>query len=176
LAFGSGLSPWKGGGFGMFSTVSSPSSRFIRVYLISGDTASPVHVPEEILDDAREVRTIPSVRRLTRLAQQIAKTEWVERTITAPDPVNTDRSDDASQNRSDDNVQGDDPPVSLGDRGPGVRLPFYSPVSRSGYVSSDLDRVSFDSVRVELWHYRFDSTLVQIHSEQLFAVMVPRPK
>ncbi|HVX57896.1 MAG TPA: hypothetical protein VHA37_09290, partial [Candidatus Saccharimonadales bacterium] len=35
LATRYGLSAWKGGGFGMFSTVDSPDARFLRIYLIT---------------------------------------------------------------------------------------------------------------------------------------------
>ena len=34
--------PWKGGSFGMFSTIDLPPSRLHRVYLIQGDTQIPI--------------------------------------------------------------------------------------------------------------------------------------
>ncbi|MCB9749224.1 MAG: hypothetical protein H6713_04360 [Myxococcales bacterium] len=51
-----GLSPWKGGGFGMFSTVDSPSARFVVLALVTEDGARPVPVPDAARREAAAAR------------------------------------------------------------------------------------------------------------------------
>ena len=52
------LSRWKGGGFGMFTTVDSPSARFLRVYLISETGEVPVLVPSLNIEGTARVSRI----------------------------------------------------------------------------------------------------------------------
>ena len=40
----SNLSPWKGGGFGMFSNVDRPAVRFLHIYLITEKGEIPITV------------------------------------------------------------------------------------------------------------------------------------
>ncbi|MDQ3802393.1 MAG: hypothetical protein M3416_00835 [Acidobacteriota bacterium] len=70
------LSPWKGGGFGMFSTVESPSSRIIRAYLITGGVKVPVQVPEQYRRLASQIRTKPSQPAVEELAAALAARQW----------------------------------------------------------------------------------------------------
>src|SRR5438552_13657048 len=77
LARTAGLSPWKGGGFGMFSTVDTPSARFLRAYLLRGSEAIPVLIPRVLQPLAAEVRTLPRPRALTSLADKLAGGTWV---------------------------------------------------------------------------------------------------
>ena len=68
--------PWKGGGFGMFSTVDSVAARYLRVYVIKGDTRIPVNVPTWLEQQATGVRTAPSRKKLRRLSAQLAELHW----------------------------------------------------------------------------------------------------
>lgn len=62
------LSPWKGGGFGMFSTVDFPSSRKLKVYFI-GENNEKVRVPRKIYRKMeKRFRTLPTKKRFDRLA------------------------------------------------------------------------------------------------------------
>jgi hypothetical protein len=49
------LSRWKGGGFGMFSTLDSPSARFLRISLITPDGEFPVVVPSYLIELERRI-------------------------------------------------------------------------------------------------------------------------
>jgi hypothetical protein len=49
------LTPWKGGGFGMFSSIDSHSSRSVRLLLLSSDNTSPLRVELPI---TREISTL----------------------------------------------------------------------------------------------------------------------
>jgi hypothetical protein len=71
------LSPWKGGGFGMFSTIESPSSRVIRVYLITnGKTRVPVQIPDQSRKLAAQIRTKPKQSDIDKLAVALSNQSW----------------------------------------------------------------------------------------------------
>jgi hypothetical protein len=76
------LSPWKGGGFGMFSTYDSPSNRFLRLTLtLDGTPPTEVRVPlprkGAIGDQLRELRTLPSDQAARTALNTLAKSEWL---------------------------------------------------------------------------------------------------
>ena len=77
LRASSDLTPWKGGGFGMFSTVDSPGTRLVRVEVTSPLGRTPVAVPAHLRDLAGAVRAAPSDGRMSALAQALADELWV---------------------------------------------------------------------------------------------------
>lgn len=64
--------PWKGGGFGMFSTVGSEDSRFLRCWE-NGHTAVPV--PGYLGREELRTRVAPSPQRLERFKGLLAESE-----------------------------------------------------------------------------------------------------
>ena len=78
LAHTAGLSPWLGGGFGMFATIDSRGERHIAILAESPGLQRELDLPEELEDLAERVRALPSEDRLTALAREIAAIE-VER-------------------------------------------------------------------------------------------------
>lgn len=78
------LSPWKGGGFGMFSTVDSPDARFLRIYLINGNEEIPVLVLDSLKTLAREAQTRPDRALLLSLAGRMARGTWGPYRLTHP--------------------------------------------------------------------------------------------
>jgi len=71
------LSRWKGGGFGMFTTVDSPSSRFLRIHLDTADGQIPVLIPPELRKLAQKARVLPSHARMSALADALRQGTWV---------------------------------------------------------------------------------------------------
>ncbi len=72
------LSPWKGGGFGMFSTVDSVRARFIRARVRVDGRELPVALPRALRPIARSVRAMPQPDRLASLARDLMEAPWVE--------------------------------------------------------------------------------------------------
>ena len=67
------LTPWKGGGFGMFSTVDNPRRRIVRCLLIGDDgRETPLKIPARLERLTWEVRAIPTADRLSELAHEVA--------------------------------------------------------------------------------------------------------
>jgi hypothetical protein len=73
-----GQSAWKGGGFGMFSTVDAPQARFLRLFVVTERGRVPVEAPAKLQKLISELRTAPSQRRAQELAAQLAKESWID--------------------------------------------------------------------------------------------------
>jgi hypothetical protein len=77
LARAQALTAWKGGGFGMFSTVDSRNARFLRIHLLAEGKETAVQLPRTAQVLAREIRSLPTTQRLQRLADTLAALSWV---------------------------------------------------------------------------------------------------
>ena len=71
------LTPWKGGGFGMFSTNDDPS-RQVHVWIVGQEGEKKVELPEGSWSEAALAATFPSQGRLTKLGRRIAAIERAE--------------------------------------------------------------------------------------------------
>ena len=68
------LSPWKGGGFGMFST-NDDQQRPIRIWVTDAGGEREILTPEGLGKEASRVTAMPSKGRLIGLARSIARRE-----------------------------------------------------------------------------------------------------
>lgn len=72
------LTPWKGGGFGMFSTVDVDTARIVTLHLKVEGTEYPVEMPRDFSSDVESLRPMPTAARTERLARRLAARQWVE--------------------------------------------------------------------------------------------------
>ena len=70
-----GLSPWKGGGFGMFSTLDARPFRYVRVYLTAPERSEELAIPASLEDAAAAAEILPTDAQLERLALRIVERE-----------------------------------------------------------------------------------------------------
>jgi hypothetical protein len=75
LATRADLSPWLGGGFGMFATIDSRSERHLVVYVDAPGLTRQIDVPEELEDRATRVRALPAPGRMRGLAEALLERE-----------------------------------------------------------------------------------------------------
>jgi hypothetical protein len=70
-----GLSPWKGGGFGMFSSLDRAETRLLRCDLVTGSSRTPVALSrsERMSRLASKARSEPTRPRLEALAAEIER-------------------------------------------------------------------------------------------------------
>lgn len=74
LVEGYGLSRWLGGGFGMFSTTDSSTSRHVHAFTTAGDGArSEIELPAELDELMRHTRVLPTPIAVARLAAAVAR-------------------------------------------------------------------------------------------------------
>jgi hypothetical protein len=75
LAKTAALSPWKGGGFGMFSTTDDAGRRRVRVYVSAAERSEEVAITPSLEDAAVRAAVLPSDLALTRLAERVIERE-----------------------------------------------------------------------------------------------------
>ena len=63
LARTAGLSPWKGGGFGMFSTTDDAGRRHVRVFVSAPERSEEIAIAPSLEDAARRAAVLPTRRR-----------------------------------------------------------------------------------------------------------------
>jgi hypothetical protein len=69
------LTAWKGGGFGMFSTLDDGPRRYVRIYLDSEGRSEEIEVPASLQDPAARLATLPSPSRLARFTEAVIARE-----------------------------------------------------------------------------------------------------
>ena len=145
LAHTHDLSPWKGGGFSMFSAVDRSDRRIVRCYLETPHGKVPVRVPDS--DLRKKAVAMPTGPRAFRLAQSLAQSVWVS--------------------GSSDDGEADAPPE--GCVPPGLRA--VSPDQPLPAASSPVD---FSRVDLEVWKVGFRSTDRMLRAQRLIAVTAER--
>jgi hypothetical protein len=75
LARTAGLSPWKGGGFGMFSTTDDTARRRVRVFVNAPQRSEEMEVPPSLEDLARRAAVLPTDAALAGLAHAVVERE-----------------------------------------------------------------------------------------------------
>lgn len=72
LVSSAALTPWCGGGFGMFSTLDSRGARVLRAVALGDGWQEPLEIPAALEDAARRAAVLPSDARLEELARALA--------------------------------------------------------------------------------------------------------
>ena len=75
LARTADLSPWKGGGFGMFATSDGTSTRFVRLYVRGPDRSEEIAMQPSFERAAARAQLFPSTALMRRLAAAVAARE-----------------------------------------------------------------------------------------------------
>jgi len=126
------LTPWKGGGFGMFSTVDDPDARWVRCYVVTNGREVAVEAPPSVARDLGVISALPTHRRLETLAGDLSRYRW----------VNADFDRDPKGAPAACPPAGEPPVIRAWETG--EREPKASEIA------------PVDAIRVELWRLRFD--------------------
>lgn len=172
LAKTHGLTPWKGGGFGMFSTVDDPSARWVRCYAIADGREVPTPVPDELDRAAARLRAMPSQEGLRRLAADLGRMRFVNREYDKN--VEAEKRLGANLAKKADLADICWQPIPGCEAALPPSLRIWDATEREPQPS---ELAAVQSVRVELWRYRFDlasrrmiawkaaSAVAQVHGE-----------
>src|SRR5262245_11829423 len=71
LARNANLTPWKGGGFGMFSTTDGNANRYLRVYVSGPQRSEELQLKPSMEDLATRAQMYPGNSQLEKLAKAI---------------------------------------------------------------------------------------------------------
>jgi hypothetical protein len=145
------LTPWEGGGFGMFSTVDSMGNRLLRCTLITDRGDFPIEIPPSMHDLRRQATSIPTPELLSDFARQLTQVTW--------EPSR--RSGNSETSNGADASELEYKMIAKGE--------YY------GYSSHHLplgtgDRANLVGVRVEVMRLVFDSREQCLSAEQILAV------
>lgn len=144
-----GLTPWKGGGFGMFSTVDDPQARWIRCYAITNGREIPAGASEQFKRRIARLRAMPSQERLQQLADDYGRMRFVNDSF--DQNIEAERKQNADLAPAGDDHPAAAPAPTAADAAPSLRV--WEPDEREPKPS---ELVAVQSVRVELWRWRFD--------------------
>jgi hypothetical protein len=75
LAKTASLSPWKGGGFGMFASTQAGPARTVRVFVSAPERSEELEIPESLAESALKVATFPSEPLLKSFARRVIARE-----------------------------------------------------------------------------------------------------
>ena len=70
-----GLSPWKGGGFGMFSTTDDAGRRHVRVFVSAPERSEEIAISPSLEDAAARAAVLPGDGEFARLARRVVERE-----------------------------------------------------------------------------------------------------
>ena len=161
-AYANDQSPWKGGGFGMFSTVDSPRARFLKIYLVSENGEVAVRPPPRLSRLQRKVRTKPTQDNLDLLARTLGKETWVRAPF--PNLFYSAQTNGGQQ-------QTDIPGASLE-----IDTEFLtrSKLPREPEFPAEF-LVAYESIRVELWKYHYETENSTVRAIKQFEISAERP-
>jgi hypothetical protein len=173
------LSPWKGGGFGMFSTVDSPAARFLRIFLITKNEEIPILLPPDMNTTAQQVRTIPTEAGLRNIARYVSRGQWVAYQMDSAvdhyrDLLSKYSAADGDLTRHDQIpdrnavTAADRKVIDFGE----ARILRRLQVGES--VSPHNPPIEFTKVRAELWMIKFDAQTSQLRAARVFEITVDR--
>jgi hypothetical protein len=133
------LTPWKGGGFGMFSTVDSVGARFVKIYVQTADGVDATSASAPDTELLRKIHAAPAERDVRLLADGLLYGDWVEveRSKVAQKPGSVNRPRMVRL-------------VNPGEPAPPENL-----------------HVECTAVRVEVWKYRFAPAANELQSEKI---------
>lgn len=70
-----GLTAWKGGGFGMFSTTDDAARRRVRVFVSAPERSEEIAIAPSLENAARRAAALPADHQLARLAEGVVARE-----------------------------------------------------------------------------------------------------
>lgn len=146
------LTPWKGGGFGMFSSFEGPDSRFIKVYLLTKGGELPTRLPQGFEREVTFACTEPDQRQLKSIALELTLFYWFKGHGTWPDLSSIDNRAKYKQ------------PDGVTDI-----LAVHHPEAL--YQTHEI--IDVQSIRVEMWRTRLDPNGAVLRTELWMASTVP---
>lgn len=173
------LTPWKGGGFGMFSSADIPPWRTLRIYLDTGDGEALALYTSLPVQDTR-VLNMPDTRTLEHIAWQAANTKWkvfsteevLDDVLQMPADLRTflARSGVVQRYRSRLDSLAADSSRAVPSGDDANPLFYVKEIAFAQSPSANVDSPKLEAVRVEVLRLRYDREGRHAYSELLNSV------
>lgn len=149
------MSPWKGGGFGMFSTIDSPGSRIIRVYANVNNQYVPISEPSRYKSILQRVKTLPTSSNISILLDSLKNNQWTYYQLSPPglNEITTD-VDSTDYSVMDINKWF-------------VQKKWFREVKKD---EKNVETIPIDHYKIEVWKLRYSSKENKIHLEPLLNI------
>lgn len=166
------LTAWKGGGFGMFSTFDAPTSRALRVVLLTEEGEAVVALPNLRVRKERLVN-LPDADVLGSLAAQALQEEWIVYAYDQLHPIGAELPEEFQRQLARTQARRraalrEDSTAALPEGRP-ERIAFPH-ARRSGALEGRRPEVL--GARAEVWRLGFDPAADRLHAEPVNRVTV----
>lgn len=155
-SFFNNLTPWKGGGFGMFSSTKTPSSYFFRLRIKTEDGIFPAYIPSEYDVHIKKIRSQPSKRAVENLSFRIFNSHWID-------------TKNLPNNRIGESIKMRIEAYNE------EEIPRYISISDS-HIKSDVKKMSDYSVIMEVWRSHFNRRENELENKKLYAITIENDK
>lgn len=191
------LTPWKGGGFGMFSTVDSLEARYVKIFLVMGERSIPAIPPPSLSADYLRVQALPTQVGIDALAVRLAQSSWID-TATGqnrfrPQPGRIPQDGPVFAPPGGGPMPGRLVPGGLAPGNPAAGPQFLPPqpgtlpgpevrnvraLETSEPLPPGADVLRFDSLRLEVWRYNYTAASSEVIASRIAAAAktAPSPK
>ncbi|WP_425616736.1 hypothetical protein NA78x_000390 [Anatilimnocola sp. NA78] len=166
-------SPWKGGGFGMFSTIDSEQARSVHAWLITDSGEHPLELPSDVAKTVSELRTIPNQAGLSDLANKLAQRQWSDPALAQEQLAAQLRNEPPDRPLTAQRLR------ELRDQGVSTAVQTTTgnlqPASLAAVPKGETNRqaVPFQAVRVEIWKYEMPVGTNELKNRVLFTAKAP---
>lgn len=166
------LTAWKGGGFGMFSTFDAPTSRALRLVLLTEEGEAVVAFPNLRVRKER-LLNMPSTGVLTDLAAQAVREDWIVYSYDQLAAIGSELPEEfqrqlARHEQARRAAHREDSTAAPPEGRP--PLVAFSYARRSSKLEGR--RPPILGARAEVWRLDFDAAIGQLHAEPIDSVTV----
>lgn len=161
-----GQTPWKGGGFGMFSTFDAENARFVRAWLLTEHGTRPIEIPSELDKRVAELRAAPNQAGLDELAKRLTLRTWYDPVAAREQFTVALQNDSANQPLDGERLralrQTRLPAGSI------ATVPHSTPLVANKKSERREPTIPFRGVRVELWRFTMPAGTANLQAELLY--------
>lgn len=161
-----GQTPWKGGGFGMFSTFDAENARFVRGWLLTEQGTRPIEIPSELDKRVAELRAAPNQAGLDELALRLTQRTWYDPVAARQHFAAALQNEPTSQPLDGERLRAlretRQPAESM------VAVPTSTPLVANKKTERREPTIPFRGVRVELWKFTMPPGTANLQAELLY--------
>ncbi|MFT5523237.1 MAG: hypothetical protein ACI9G1_003225 [Pirellulaceae bacterium] len=162
---------WKGGGFGMFSTVDARTARFVRAYLVTETGEIPVDIPDQMKKRETEFRAAPQKSQLDLLATELANFRWYSPEMRWR-KIATQHANHSPDSVADRDILYPSKLLALTDRKQLLGERWKIAATRGRRAEKvDSAAIPVKAIRLEYWKYHYDKSNNQLVAEKQFDVV-----
>jgi hypothetical protein len=166
-----GQTPWKGGGFGMFSTFDAENARFVRAWLITSQGPRPIEIPSEFDKRIAELRAAPNQQGLDDLVKRLTARMWYDPAAARAQLVESLRNESGIGPLTGDRLrelrESSSQPITSASLSKTAPLVANKKNERRGPT------IPFEAIRVELWKFEMPDGTTNLQAKLLLTSMQP---